>query len=116
MARPPNPQVVPVVDRERLVTREWLRYLEQLAGAATAADLSALLDDVATLQAEVDALQATTGTDTSGLQAQIDALQLLIDALTARVDAIEADTGLALVLYDDEGKALMDSNGLELTD
>lgn len=60
----PQPQRVRLADDNGLITREWLRYLENLQASIPAA------------------------TDLSGIQAQIVALQASLDALAVTVDAL----------------------------
>jgi hypothetical protein len=67
----PNPQRVPlgtdVQGRPVLITREWLRFLESTTGTTDSG-----------------------GGDLASLQAQITALQTALGLLTARVVALEA--------------------------
>jgi hypothetical protein len=58
VAQPPNPQVVPLVGPGGFVTREWLRYLQQIITAATAGDVQALADLVAALNSQFASLSA----------------------------------------------------------
>jgi hypothetical protein len=106
MARPPNPQVVPFVGQGGFITREWLRYLQQIISAATTGDVQAVTDLVAAL----NALFASLSTDVAALETQTaglaDDVADLADDITAaaedqspvlstdpRIDALALEVG-----------------------
>ena len=81
MAQPPNPQVVPIAGPGGLVTREWLRYLQQLMTAAAAGDVAAVAAQLAGLSAELAALAAALASTTTAVTAVVADVDALADEI-----------------------------------
>jgi chromosome segregation ATPase len=89
--------------------------------------LNAVREGIRVLNAALETLTAQANTttfnlsqnsiDTASIQGQINALQAEVASLQQQIDALQAEIenlSQALVIYDEEGRALLTESGLEL--
>lgn len=103
-----QPQRVPLARDEQgapvYITREWLRILLGTGGASTTGTTGGGTSSGIT-QADFDALTA-----------RVILLEAAVAAILARLDALPGPFDPNSVLYDEQGRALLDQNGFVLLD
>lgn len=110
MPLPTNPQRVPLARSQDgktvvYIEREWLRILTGVIGTTSTGGVASNIT-----RAEFDALAARVTT----MEAAVTALQLAFAALQAEADALE-NFDPDSILFDEQGRVLLDDQGLVLT-